>query len=85
MAQTRHIEMRNDERWGDVAEHFLRYCVEQQKFTTGGCHEGDPIPSSDGKQYAAISVPEHSAYLVRLLEEWATMEARSIKPDEPNA
>jgi hypothetical protein len=79
MAQTEHVEMREDEDWRDVADAFMKYCLAEKNLAAGGCHEGDPIPVSDGRRYAAISIPDHSSFLIDHLHEWAARERRDIK------
>lgn len=79
MAQTQHVEMREGEDWQDIANSFMTYSLQKNPKMTGGCHEGDPIPSTDGRRYAAISVPDHSLYLLEYLREWAARDGRSIQ------
>ena len=78
MAQTRHVEMRAGEHWADVAQAFMEWCFREKKLGRGGCHEGDPVLSSEGHRYAAISFPDHSPDLAILLDEWAAQEGRAI-------
>jgi hypothetical protein len=79
MAQTRHLEMREGERWADVADSFMEWCVQEKKLSRGGCHEGDLVAFGDGRRYAAVSIPDHSPDLLTLLHEWAVREGRSIR------
>jgi hypothetical protein len=71
--------MRSGERWVDVAEAFMRWCLHEKKPAGAGCHEGDAAAFADGRRYAAISIPDHSAGLVILLHEWAALERRAIR------
>ena len=80
MAITRHVELRPGEQWRDVTEAFMKFCSESKAVTKGGCHEGDPVPTSDGRRYAAIAIPDHSAFLIDYLEDWALRENRQIHP-----
>jgi hypothetical protein len=80
MADTRYIELRDSEQWQDVANAFMKYCAEELKIARCGCHEGDANTApSDGKRYAAISIPGHSAFLFTHLRDWASRERRKIK------
>jgi hypothetical protein len=78
MALTKYVEMREGERWKDVAEAFLRWCDQHKGMTTGGRHEGDAGGPADGRRYAALSIPHHSATLADHLSEWAISEGRAI-------
>ncbi len=81
MALTSYIELRAGERWRDVADAFMTYCARELRLDRCGCHEGDADGApSDGKRYAAISIPEHSAFLHTHLREWASKEHRTITP-----
>lgn len=79
MAQTINVEMREGEGWAEVADAFMRWCVQEKKLVRGGCHEGDAVAFSDGRRYAAISIPDHSLALVAFLHEWAAREGRAIR------
>jgi hypothetical protein len=76
---TIHVEMREGERWDDIADAFMGWCLREKQLTSGGCCEGDAITPSDGRRYAAINMPDHSPHLVELLYEWALREGRTIK------
>jgi hypothetical protein len=78
MAQTRHVEMREGERWEDVAQAFLQYCLKEKQVVCGGCHEGDSVAATDARLYATISIPDHSPGLLSFLHEWAAREGRAI-------
>ena len=77
MAHTSYIEMREGEQWQDVAGGFMSYCAREIKLDRIGCHNADGAPS-DGKRYAAISIPDHSVVLLTHLREWACRERRAI-------
>ncbi len=79
MAQTRHIEMREGERWEDVAQAFMEWCLREKRVVRGGCHEGNVTASPDGRQYAAIAIPDHSTDLLLLLHEWAVKAGRTVR------
>ena len=75
MDLTSYIELRAGERWRDVADAFMTYCARELCLDQCGCHEGDADGApSDGKRYAAILIPEHSAFLHAHLREWASKE-----------
>jgi hypothetical protein len=82
---TLYVEMREGEDWKSVAELFMRYCVMEKKLISGGCHEGDSMPTENGRRYAAISIPNQNAFLVDCLVEWTTRERRNIKRQEIHA
>lgn len=77
MAVTIYVEMRDGERWQDVAEAFMLWCHQQRQVATGGCHQGDAGGPADGR-YAAVSIPDHSPDLVGHLREWAASEGRRV-------
>jgi hypothetical protein len=79
MAQTRHIELLAGECWADVADAFMKWCIEEKKLLNGGCHEGNAVEFDDARIYAAISIPEHSSELITYLDEWSMREGRAIK------
>jgi hypothetical protein len=78
MALTTYVEMRNGERWQDVAGAFMLWCHQRQQLADGGCHEGDSGGPADGRRYAAISTPDHSLALAGYLREWAASEGRRV-------
>jgi hypothetical protein len=78
MAQTSYVEMREGEEWQDVARAFLMWCTHHKRVVNAGCHEGDSGGPSDGRRYAAISIPDHSPALLNYLREWATSDGRSL-------
>ena len=79
MAYTSYIEMRVGEQWQDVAGAFMTYCAREMKLDRCGCHEGEPDGApSDGKRYAALSIPDHSLFLLTHLLDWASGERRAI-------
>ena len=78
MALTTYVEMRAGERWHDLTGAFMRWCQQQKQLSSGGCHEGDPGGPDDGRQYAAVSIPDHSPALVGYLREWAALQGRRV-------
>lgn len=75
---TVYVELRDGERWQDVAGVFMQWCHQHKQQAKGGCHEGDPGGPADGRRYAAVSVPNHSPALVGYLREWAACEGRQV-------
>ena len=63
MAQTRHVELRDGESWADVADAFMAWCLQEKKVARGGCHQGDPVLSDDGRRYATIAIPDLISFL----------------------
>jgi hypothetical protein len=78
VALTTYVEMRDGERWQDVAGAFLVWCHRHKEVAAGGCHQGDPGGPADGRRYAAVSIPDHNPALAGLLREWAVSESRRI-------
>lgn len=78
MARTIHVEMRHGERWADVVDAFMLWCLNAKGVTNAGCHEGDAFTSEDGSRYAAISIPDHGLDLAGYLSEWAAREGRAL-------
>jgi hypothetical protein len=78
MALTTYVEMRDGEEWQEVAGAFMLWCQQQRQVVRGGCHEGDAGGPTDGRRYAAVSIPDHSPSLVVFLREWAASEGRRI-------
>jgi hypothetical protein len=78
MATTVYVELWNGEQWQDVVEAFMAWCHQHRHVGTGGCNEGDEGGPSDGRRYAAISIPDHSPALAGYLGEWAATVGRSV-------
>jgi hypothetical protein len=78
MARTHYVEMRDEERWPDVAAAFLSWCVRHKRVILGGCHEGDAGGPADGRRYAAMAIPDPNPALSVYLREWAVAEGRRL-------
>jgi len=77
VAVTVYVELWDGERWPDLTGAFLLWC-HQHKGAAGGCHEGNPGGPTDGRRYAAVSIPDHNPALVGYLRAWAAAEGRGV-------